>query len=310
MTKVYPDYYKSFKCIADKCRHNCCIGWEIDIDQTTDEFYKSYKGGLAQRFQKNICRDEDTPHFILKGNDRCPFLNSNNLCDIIIEAGEEHLCNICREHPRFHNELPDRVESGLGMCCEEAARLILSCKEPVSFIYEGTPDTEDEIILLRDKSIAIMQNRALSLKDRCKNLLDTLNISLPHTDIKRWADTFIRLERLDESWTDILNLLKTPVTEEGKTAFASYIKEREYEYEQLAVYLIYRHMANAPDIFEAEIRGAFAVLSLMLIYSIGSALYKKQCHFTCEEQFELCRIFSSEIEYSDENIYVLFDELS
>ena len=47
----------------------------------------------------------------------------------------------------------------------------------------------------------------------------------------------------------------------------------------------------------------------MIIYSIGCALYKKNGHFTPEEQIELCRMFSSEIEYSDENIYVLFDNL-
>ncbi|MBR3971610.1 MAG: flagellin lysine-N-methylase, partial [Ruminococcus sp.] len=196
MTHVYPDYYKDFKCIADKCTHNCCIGWEIEIDPDTEEFYKSYKGNLSERLHKDICREEDTSHFILKENDRCPFLNSRNLCDIIIEAGEEHLCTICREHPRFHNELPKRTESGLGMCCEECARLILTKKEPVSFIYEGDPRTDDEIIELRDKAIAILQNREFPLKDRCKNLLEGLNISLPHTDISRWADTLLSLERL------------------------------------------------------------------------------------------------------------------
>ena len=40
--KLYaPSYYKSFKCIADKCRHSCCIGWEIDIDDDTFEYYKT-----------------------------------------------------------------------------------------------------------------------------------------------------------------------------------------------------------------------------------------------------------------------------
>ena len=29
---AYPDYYPLFHCIADRCRHNCCIGWEIDVD--------------------------------------------------------------------------------------------------------------------------------------------------------------------------------------------------------------------------------------------------------------------------------------
>ena len=32
MKVVVPNYYNQFKCIAEKCHHNCCIGWEIDID--------------------------------------------------------------------------------------------------------------------------------------------------------------------------------------------------------------------------------------------------------------------------------------
>ena len=30
-----PSYYEEFSCIADKCKDNCCIGWEIDIDEET-----------------------------------------------------------------------------------------------------------------------------------------------------------------------------------------------------------------------------------------------------------------------------------
>lgn len=308
MIRVYPDYYKDFKCIADKCRHNCCIGWEIDIDKDTDMFYKSYKGPLSEKFRNDICREGDTSYFILKENERCPFLNSNNLCDIIIETGKNHLCTICREHPRFHNELPSRLESGLGMCCEEAARLILTKKEAVTFIKEGEDKTHDEIISLRDKAVSILQNRELSLSDRINELLIQCAAPLPHTDIKLWADTFLALERLDENWTKILNLIKS--NNQNTEAFSDHIKDREYEYEQFAVYLIYRYMANAPDIFEAKLRVSFAILCTFLIFHAGASLYAENKSFTTEDQIELSRMFSCEIEYSDENIYTLYDKLS
>ena len=35
MEQIYPDYYEHFACIGGECRHNCCIGWEIDIDEKT-----------------------------------------------------------------------------------------------------------------------------------------------------------------------------------------------------------------------------------------------------------------------------------
>lgn len=31
MNLYVPDYYPAFRCIAERCRHTCCAGWEIDI---------------------------------------------------------------------------------------------------------------------------------------------------------------------------------------------------------------------------------------------------------------------------------------
>lgn len=310
MTKVYPDYYKIFECIAGKCRHNCCIGWEIDIDKDTAEIYKNCSGDFGHRLRDNIDFTEETPHFILSKNERCPFLNSKNLCDIIIESGEEHLCTICAQHPRFHNELPDRVESGLGMCCEEAARIILSKKDKTQLIYDGSAQTEDEIIILRDRVLDILQDRSLSIDKRTDNILSICNTALPCLNIKQWADILLSLERLDEEWTDILTLLRERSDSADTDSFNIYMKDRQTEYEQLLHYLIYRHFANAPDLYEAGIRASFAVVTYQIIKSIGAILWKENKEFSLENQIELCRIFSSEIEYSDENLYIIFDELA
>lgn len=310
MQHVYPDYYKNFRCIADKCLHNCCIGWEIDIDSDTAQFYNNYSGDFGNRLRENIDFSADTPFFVLKENERCPFLNSKNLCDIIIETGEKHLCSICAEHPRFHNELPERVESGLGLCCEEATRIILSKKDTVQLIYDGSDNSDDEIINLRDKVITVLQDRSLSIEKRTDKVLAICNTSLPCMSMTEWAEILLSLERLDEKWTDILLLLK----EKGDTAdlngFSMYMKDRQTEYEQLALYFIYRHFANAPDFYEAGVRACFAVLCYNIIKTMGAVIWEKQKAFSLEDQIELCRMFSSEIEYSDENLYVIFDKLS
>ena len=131
MLHIVPDYYKEFRSIAGACRHSCCIGWEIDIDADSAARYAAAGGELGCRLQKHIDFTADPPHFILGENERCPFLNSANLCDIYAQLGEQALCGICTDHPRFHNELPGRTETGLGLCCEEAARLILGRTAPV-----------------------------------------------------------------------------------------------------------------------------------------------------------------------------------
>ncbi len=310
MLQIYPDYYNEFRCIADKCKHNCCIGWEIDIDDNTAEIYKNYSSYFGDRLKENIDFSEDIPHFILAQDERCPFLNNKNLCDIIIESGEQSLCTICAEHPRFHNELPDRIESGLGLCCEEAARIILSKKDIVRLDCDGNAETEDEIILLRDKVLDILQDRSLSIDKRTNRMLSICNTSLPSISMAQWADILLSLERLDENWTDILLLLKEKGDSADTDSFNIYMKDRQTEYEQLLHYLIYRHFANAPYLEEAGIRAAFAVLCYQLIRVIGATLLEENKEFTLENQIELCRMFSSEIEYSDENLYIIFEELA
>lgn len=39
MKHLAPAYYGAFTCLADRCRDNCCIGWEIGIDPDTAAFY-------------------------------------------------------------------------------------------------------------------------------------------------------------------------------------------------------------------------------------------------------------------------------
>ena len=126
--KLYaPTYYKRFRCIADRCEHSCCIGWEIDIDNEAIEKYKSLKHRYGEVIRDSISTDE-TPHFKLGEHERCPHLDECGLCKIILNVGEDYLCDICREHPRFYN-YTDVAEVGIGMSCAEAARLILSSSD-------------------------------------------------------------------------------------------------------------------------------------------------------------------------------------
>ena len=109
MKLMAPDYYGRFRCIADRCRHSCCIGWEIDIDPDTREKYRHIPGAFGKRLNEGI---EDAPegaHFRLSQDERCPMLNQNGLCDLITTIGEQNLCQICADHPRFRNFFSERT---------------------------------------------------------------------------------------------------------------------------------------------------------------------------------------------------------
>lgn len=168
-----PSYYSAFQCIGSACSDNCCIGWEIDIDENTFQGYKQIPGEFGRRLRDSIAR-EAAPHFLLDKAERCPMLNKDNLCDIILNLGKDRLCEICAQHPRFHNWLGPIRESGLGLCCEAAGLLIFQEPSPVSFccFEEGQPveRAEDPFFHLllqgREWIFSILQDRRRTIGRR------------------------------------------------------------------------------------------------------------------------------------------------
>jgi len=175
-----PDYYKHFQCIAAKCKNSCCIGWEIDIDEDTFDYYQNIPGKFGEKLRHNMTNEKEN-HFHLKGN-HCPFLNQNNLCDICMELGEESLCEICTEYPRFTTEYANTVEKCLGLSCEEACRIIIENKNKVVLedMYfeeeeEKIPQREKQAIVcvetVRKTSLKILQNRKDGIQKRLQKYL-------------------------------------------------------------------------------------------------------------------------------------------
>ena len=306
---VVPDYYRDFRCIAGACQHSCCIGWEIDIDDETATYYRTLDGALGDRLREHIAW-EDPPHFVLGEKERCPFLNGHNLCDIITELGEERLCGICSDHPRFRNELPGRIETGIGLCCEEAARLILSRKEPVRLLAEGEDEAQDEILALRDEVILLLQERTRPVSERVEEMLRLCGASVPKRTTGEWCEFLLTLERLDETWTKELEHLRDSWQGINLYGFDQYMVSRQTEYEQLLVYLVYRHLANAADEVDLAARAAFAAWGFELVRILGALTWQKTGELPFARQQELARLFSSELEYSEENLEQLLDVLA
>lgn len=154
MKILVPDYYPAFHCIAGECRHTCCVGWEVDIDEESLARYR-----IFPEIQKEI-EGAETPHFRLTEEERCPFLDQEGLCELILRHGEDILCQICREHPRFRNYWTDRTELGLGLVCEEAGRLILSRPSPMKLVVLSD-DGEDEALPEDEKWLLSYRERLM-----------------------------------------------------------------------------------------------------------------------------------------------------
>ena len=320
MLPVYvPDYYRAFRCIASECRHSCCIGWEIDVDEEALARFDRVTGAMGARLQAGIDRESDPPCFRLDGEERCPFLNRNGLCDLITELGEESLCRICADHPRFRNLLFDRVELGLGLCCEAAARLILGREEPCTIValpqdealHERTANASREeedpvtvaMLKAREALFNVLQDRAYPLSRRIRHVLTALDISLPVSTFGEWAEFLGDLERLDPAWDGYLqglSALSEPLEQEldGEGSAA---------YEQLVIYFLYRYLTAEDDGRPAllQVRVAFAILSACLIHG----LVRATGNTALDALYEVARMYSSEIEYSEENLERFLDRI-
>jgi lysine-N-methylase len=302
MKHIIPDYYNNFKCISDKCKHNCCIGWEIDIDDQTYNKYVNIKSKFGSKLKSNIKSENGRNYFMLTNNDRCPFLNENNLCDIIINCGENHLCEICSEHPRFHNYYEDRIESGIGLCCEEAARIILTNKDTVKLECSDISTESGYYYQYRDKLFKIVQNRDLNIKERINRLIEQCDYKTEKIHTNEWIKLYLSLERLDNSWTDILKKCETT----KNNIFEIEIEEKyETLAEQLIIYFLYRYTPKAEYEMSVDEWIIFAILSCMIIF----CLCKYNNMNDIEGLIEISRMYSQEVEYSDENIDILFSSI-
>ena len=201
MRYIKPDFYDDFRCIASACRHSCCAGWEIDIDEDTADYYAELSGAIGGELRAHISAEPE-PHFVMTEDGRCPFLCGDGLCRLILTLGEDALCDICAEHPRFYNFTGGREESGLGLCCEEVVRLLYSSDAPIGFIAEddGGPDEdsaeENEIYLLRGKILHTLADRAHLLHQRMAAACALCGAEMPPLDMRRWAEFYSGLERM------------------------------------------------------------------------------------------------------------------
>ena len=343
-----PSFFDQFKCIGSACTDTCCAGWEIEVDETTAQGYLAEKGAFGDRLRREIGSEPGEYFFKLKNN-RCPFLNKENLCDIFINLGEDRLCDICREHPRFYNWFGDYTEVGLGLCCEEAERLLFSNSKPLTFVEEVHTDASD---LLDDESeeceqmfeerkaiFTILQNRKKNIGARLKRLL----LQLPYADemllltvpILEWDDPesipklnynakpstntlkssalflirfFGGMESLDETWPSMMKELEQNIDSlidvDKAAEFLQFMKgeNRLYEYEHIAVYLVYRYYPEILFDGQIEAKILFAAASICLLFLMDLQCFQENGVYTQQDRIELVRRFSKEIEYCPENM--------
>ncbi len=315
-----PCYFDSFTCTADKCTDNCCIGWEICIDSETADFYKNVQGDFGKRLEENISHG-DEPSFILKG-ERCPFLNKNNLCDIIKSLGEDALCQICRDHPRWFEWYGNEKEGGVGLSCEEAARLILSEENFADYYESEVDDYPDEdfdedaysfLLSVRERIFDILCDGDLSFKNKADTILDLCEEAEARlndyeksafapfdydSELVKAVAILAKTEPIDEKWTkEYEKLRNTDLT------LAPSADEEKY-LTRLFAYFVWRYFLTCVFDLKAVEKIRFAFFGVTVIY----ALYCLKQNKSFNALRDAAVLFSKQMEYSSENLDLFFSQ--
>lgn len=218
-----PHYYDKFVCIADKCIDNCCFGgWEINVDEDTVHYYQS----LNSPFGKEIIDNLDyTDEYCFKLKDgHCPFLDKDNLCMIYKNLGKNHLGVVCTQFPRYTEYYGNIKETGIGLACEEAARIIFKDRssfllktsiidEPCDISSEYDEEWGNLLFCIRNFFFDLLNNNQYNLNNK---LIIMIHIA---SEIQEYINNndINHLKILSENLTKDTNILKNYINKNSNS---------------------------------------------------------------------------------------------
>lgn len=315
MKKYYPDYYKNFRCLAGACTDTCCASWEICIDDDTLEYYRSVKGEFGKRLNDSITSDPyGDAIFILNGK-RCPFLNKDNLCDIHINLGEAHTCEVCREHPRFSEIYDGFTEISLSASCPAANDIIFNA--PLSWDtypfpeYGGNDGLLSALLSERNKLFSLISGSE-SLTELALHLRQSaVEVSECFYDYNDSYDRFYSFsaevlcgfesfllnesEILTDEWRQTLySVCRKELPDE---VFYKFCSDNVEKIKKAFAYFVYRYFFKAVNDESPELNSAFIALCVFVCVDISA---KTNTDFA-----QCVRIFSKETEHDTENIELI-----
>lgn len=263
---IFPTFFPDFRCKADACRHTCCQTWEIDIDEDTKTYYKKLRSPLGKEIRQWMGTSEDgSTCFTLNEKGYCHFLKENGLCRLVLELGEDSLCDICREHPRFYKYLDGAELSGTGLCCEHTVEQIAG-HLPLTFTLQDPEAAEPEDMTVTFPHL--MEELLLDLSDEdCHFTLD-LSMKAVSAMLRAMEDT----EPIDAAWTRDLAWIEAHAEELVNEAKAQPPKVPAGFWDAVYQYILYRQLDlaspedwNQPAV-PACVLARFAAMSTLFIY--------------------------------------------
>ena len=318
MRVTVPDFYEDFRCLAGDCPHTCCEKWEVVIDEDSAALYETVPGPLGEKLRSALQRDGDGDLCFPLNGGRCPFLDSENLCEIHKSLGEEATSVTCREHPRFTEDYGPFREVTLSASCPAANALLLGSEAPLTFRTFETEEAGEEgdewleyLVPLRRRMLDILTDRSRPLKARLASFLslalsaqgclddehpeamnDAVEASIPPAEAPLFPATLeflASLEVLDGDWPALLE----------QAAAAEKALQPEALLERIAVYFAFRYLLKAVNDGDLLSRAELVVFAVLTVERLATV-----CGLA-----EALRRFSAEIEHNDDNLDALLEVL-
>ena len=189
MKYLKPHFYDKFICTAGDCPDTCCAGWQIIIDEESLERYGKEAGEFGRHLRNSIDWEKEC---FYQNNRRCAFLNEESLCDLYKALGPDSLCDTCKSYPRHTEEYEGLRELSLSLSCPEAAKINLSCKEPVRFLEEETDDPEDL------NAWYYFDSNGRRIENEIDKKIDGSYYTFEEGKMQTFANTGIKTEVIDE----------------------------------------------------------------------------------------------------------------
>lgn len=226
----------------------------------------------------------------------CPLLREDGLCRVVLELGEDSLCDTCHMHPRFYKYIEDLELCGVGLSCEESVEKLLATEgDQLLFTIEdddGEFTAEDRPVLEN-----IFDLLALGINPAICQF--TLNHSIHYC--QELVTIYKKTEPIDEEWTNQLAHLEAMLSSTTASTTMDFLKADTIDVSALNKvyqYILYRQIDMLAEYsLESLVRYAFdaTVFIALLTHQFGNLP-------------EQIRRWSEQIEYDEDNVAFLFNE--
>lgn len=297
MISLYPTFYHTFQCKANQCHHTCCQKWTIDVDEETAKLYQTLPTPLGEDLRKFMTVDDEGYYFMFSDKQpTCPLLREDGLCRVVLELGEDSLCDTCHMHPRFYKYIEDLELCGVGLSCEESVEKLLATEgDQLLFTIEDDDDeftAEDRPVLEN-----IFDLLALGINPAICQF--TLNHSIHYC--QELVTIYKKTEPIDEEWTNQLAHLEAMLSSTEASTTMDLLKADTIDVSALNKvyqYILYRQIDMLAEYsLESLVRYTFdaTVFIALLTHQFGNLP-------------EQIRRWSEQIEYDEDNVAFLFNE--